>query len=120
MATTNVIQERKIGKKYSRLLQSAVRNAINQENQSFKTLALKTKVGYRIKNERLQRLVLNAPKQSFVHHYGVETIRSNGRKLSLKARNHLDSFKQIQVMNSLATEIGDVRAEEVIAQINFK
>lgn len=116
----SVTEERKIGKKYARLLQIATRNAIKKEGASFGTLALKTKVGYRIKDQRLQRLVLTTPKHSFIHHYGFEGIRKNGRELSLKAKEHLADFKQVAVLNDLAADVANVRGDQVIAQINFK
>jgi hypothetical protein len=112
-------KERSIGKKYASLLQVAIRSAINQEQKSFTTLALKTKVSHKMKNGQLQRLVLDSPKHSFVQHHGFEGIRKNGRYLQLKEKNHLMAFRSINVLNGLADEIGSVRAEKVIAQINF-
>lgn len=115
----NTQKERSIGKKYATQLQFAIRSAIQQESKSFGTLALKTKVNHRMKDGELQRLVLNSPKHSFIQHHGFEGIRKNGRKLSLEAKEHLMSFKSVRVLNGLADEIGAVRAEKVIAQINF-
>ncbi|MFA5296623.1 MAG: hypothetical protein WC389_00265 [Lutibacter sp.] len=111
--------EKQIGDKYAGLLQGAIRFAIQQESASFSTLALRTKVVAKIKDGHLQRLVLESPKHSFVHHYGFEGIRSNRRKLSLETKNHLSDLKQIAILNGLANEIGNLRADEVTAKINF-
>jgi hypothetical protein len=116
---TNTQLERAIGKKHASHLQSAIRHAIQKESKSFSRLALQTKVIHKMEGGRLQRLVIETTKHSFVHHYGFEGVRSNGRALSLKDRNHLSGIKSTYVLNGLATEIGNVRADEVIAQINF-
>ncbi len=116
---TTAAEERQIGQKYASLLQGVIRYAIQQEERSFSTLALKTKVVARMKDGHLQRIALESPKHSFVHHYGFEGIRSNKRALSLEAKDHLSGLKQIAILNGLATEIGSVRAEEVTATINF-
>lgn len=113
------IKESAIGKKYATQLQTAIRSTIQQESASFSTLALKTKVNHRMKQGELQRLVLHSPKQSFVHHYGFEGVRSNGRYLKLKSKNHLMAFKSVRVLNGLAKEIAISRTEKVIANINF-
>lgn len=112
-------KEKQIGNKYASLLQAALRVAIKKEGTSFSTLALKTKVVSRVKDGYLQRIVLESPKHSFVNHYGFEGIRSNGRKLSLKPKDHLYGLKSIQILNGLADDISDLRGEQVIATINF-
>lgn len=120
MANENLISiEKQIGSKYAGLLQGAIRSAIQQESNSFSTLALKTKVVAKMRENHLQRLVLESPKHSFIHHYGFEGIRSNRRKLSLEPKDHLSGLKQIAILNGLANEIGDIRAEEITATINF-
>ncbi|PQB08030.1 hypothetical protein BST83_13365 [Polaribacter filamentus] len=116
---TNTQLERAIGKKHASHLQSAIRHTIQRESKSFSRLALQTKVTHKMKNGRLQRLVLESPKHSFVHHYGFEGVRSNSRYLNLKDRNHLGGVRSTYVLNGLAKEIGSVRADEVLAQINF-
>lgn len=116
---TNTQKERQVGKKYAGLLQGSIRAAINQEQKSFSTLALKTKVVSRMKNGKLQRLALETTKHSFVHHYGFEGIRSNGKYLNLKEKNHLSSLRSVKVLNGLADEISSIRGDHVIAQINF-
>jgi len=112
-------QEKQVGSKYAGLLQGAIRYAIQNESASFSTLSLKTKVVPKMKNGSLQRLVLETPKHSFVQHYGFEGIRSNRRKLSLEAKDHLSGLKQVAILNGLANEIGGIRADQITATINF-
>ncbi len=119
MAENHIQNESQVGKKYANLLQYAIRQAIQQESASFSTLALRTKVTSRMKKGYLQRLILHTPKHSFVHHYGVETVRAKRGELKLRSRDHLSDLKQISVLNGLATEIGNISAEEVNTTINF-
>lgn len=112
-------QERRIGRKYANMLNFAIRYAIQSEEASFTTLALKTNVVSRMSNGHLQRLILKSPKHSFIHHYGFEGIRSNKRALTLEPKEHLSGLKQVAVLNGLATEIGGVRANEITASIDF-
>ena len=119
MSKETAIAEKRIGRKYAGLLQSAIRSSIQREAASFTTLALQTKVMSRMKHNELQRLVLESPKHSFIHHFGFEGIRSNGRRLSLEEKGHLSGLKELAILNGLATEISEIRAEDVIAKINF-
>lgn len=113
-------QERLVGLQYAAFLEAALRRTINLESPSFARLALRTFVESRTKEDgRLQRLALVSPKHSFVHHYGFEGINKNGKALSLEAKSHLSGLKEEAILNDLADEIGEIRAEEVTASIDF-
>lgn len=112
-------RERSVGKKYASMLRSAIRSKIRSETVSQTGLLLKTQVSSRMKDGRLDRLQVTAPHYGFKLHYGFEGIRKNGRKLSLKPTDHLQTLREVTILNGLADEIGDIRAEQVIAEIKF-
>lgn len=112
-------KERSIGKKYAAILRSSIRSKIRTETVSQTGLLLKTTASSRMKQGRLDRLQITAPHYGFKLHYGFEGIRKNGRKLSLKATDHLQTLREVTILNGLADEISEVRAQQVVSTIKF-
>jgi len=110
------------GIKAAKQLQGAVRNAIGVETVKHTGKMMRTSAT--AKKDRstgqLDRITIASPHYSFKLNYGFEGIKSNGVAMSLKPTNHLHTaIEQTNIINTLATEIGNIRADEVVASINF-
>lgn len=69
---------------------------------------------------QLDRIVIKSPRYGFMLNYGFEGIKSNGVAMAYPATDHLHTaIEQSNILNNLASEIGNIRADEVIAHINF-
>lgn len=110
------------GVKAAKHLQGALRTAIGAETIRHTGAMMKTRATAKKEKPdgRLQRIVIASPHYSFKLNYGFEGIKSNGVSMNLKPTNHLHTaIEQTNILNQLADEIGNIRADEVVASINF-
>ena len=117
----NPQQEIIVGKKAARGLQSTLRSVLNAETVKNTGALLKTKVT--AKKDRtglLDRLTITSPHYSFKLHYGFEGVKENGVLMSLPKTDHFNiAIQQSNALEQLANEITELRADQVVAAINF-
>jgi len=116
------VKEMLAGVKAAKQLQGALRTAIGIETVRHTGKMMRTRAAAKKDKTtgQLDRITIASPAYSFKLNYGFEGVKSNGVSMSLKPTNHLHTaIEQTNIINALATEIGNIRADEVIASINF-
>lgn len=116
------ILEMQAGIKAAKDLQGKLRSLIGVETIKRTGAMLRTnaKAIADKSNGQLDRITIKSPRYAFMLNYGFEGIKSNGVAMHLKATKHLhDAIEQTNIINQLANEIGAIRADEVVASINF-
>jgi len=112
--------EKKVGKEAANRLTNSLRGAVRYTTKPKVGLAMKSSASAKYKNNRLQRLVIQAPHYIFKQHYGFEGTKSNGVQMRLKQTFVIDiALTTSNVLESLADDIGNIRMEEVTTKINF-
>lgn len=124
MAGTSFTQlEKQAGQKAAIKLRKSLKSAIRYgfETTQGNSAILKGTVLSRMKGPELQRLVIKMPYYGFINHFGYDGVKSNGVKLRLyKQEGFLSNAMQAtNALETLATEIGEIRGDEVISKINF-
>ena len=120
MSGTN--QEILVGRKAARKLQKAITSIIAVETVEstgalMKTTARAKKAG---NTNYLDRITIASPHYGFKLNYGFEGIKSNRVQMNLKPINHLHkAIERTSILNELADNLSNIRAEEVAAKINF-
>lgn len=116
-------REKQAGQKAALKLRKSLKSVTRSifETTSGNSEILKSTVLSRMKGPELQRLVIKAPHYAFKQHFGFEGVRSNGVKLKLISNvGYLaDAMQANNALEDLATEIGEIRADEVISLIKF-
>ena len=75
-----------------------------------------TDVRARFSGEELAKLVIRAPKHLFIQNYGFEGTKKNGVYMRLQAKRTIDqAIEDSQVIDYLADNISEVRADKVVA-----
>lgn len=111
--------EKKIGKEAADKLRDAFKQAI-RDTINAKGPSLDATVTAKYKSERLDRLTFSAPHYIFKQHYGFEGTKKNGVNMRLAATNVLNiALAKSGVLDSLADNISNLRAEQVVTGINF-
>jgi len=113
--------EKQAGKKAADKLKTAFKTAIkNAVNVTDNGEAKKATVTTKYKNERLDRLSFVAPSYIFKQNFGFEGSKKNGVTMRLTATDVLNkALNTSHVLEELADDLTDIRAEEVITAINF-
>lgn len=111
--------EKQIGKdaagKLRKAFKSELRKAVNVKGESKKAT-----VSAKYKDQRLDRLSFSAPDYIFMQHNGFEGTKKNGVTMRLQPTDVLNKALQVSgVMDSLADDLSNLRAEDVITAINF-
>lgn len=127
MASTNFSavdrynQEKRLAQTSVKAIRAGLKYAIDRTTYKKSGTAIQTANSRSVfKNERLQRITLKAPHYIFKQHYGFEGKKSNGINMRLRATNVLNiALENANVLENLATGIGEIRADEVTARINF-
>lgn len=124
MASDNFSElEKRAGRKAALQLRKSLKNLITKgfETTQGNSAILKSTVLSKNKGGELQRLVIKMPHYGFKHHFGFDGVRSNGVKLRLHRHEGFLSkaMTENDVLENLATEIGNIRADEVVTKINF-
>jgi hypothetical protein len=113
-------REREAGTKAARKLRQGLRKVTRREFANRSGELRKITASKRMKRGELQRLVITAPKHAFVQHYGFSKRKRNGVYQRLKATNFLNkAIKESNALEELATEITEIRGDEVMAALNF-
>lgn len=116
------VQEMLAGTKAATKLQGALRAAIATETVKH-TGELMRSTAQAIADEnsgQLDRITITSPDYGFKLNYGFEGKKRNKIYMLLNPTNHLHSaIERTNILNQLATELGNIRAEQVTATINF-
>ena len=117
-------RERSAGQKASRKLQQSIlsESSIFYNNRNSNRLKssyriIHTKVKPRMRQGLLNSLTIEAPRHSFIQHYGFKHHQS-GKEIPGKEHlsKALDKTKAIEV---LATEISEIRGDKVLSNLRF-
>ena len=112
--------EKKLGATAAKKLTVGIKAAINNSTTPITGLGLKSKATAKYKNNRLQRLVIEAPHYIFKQHYGFEGVKKNGVTMRLQPTRAINvALNYSNVLPELVDEIGKLRSEEVISKLNF-
>ncbi|WP_417365576.1 hypothetical protein [Flavobacterium beibuense] len=111
--------EKSIGNNAAKQLRNAFRKAI-RSTVNVKGESKKATVNARYKAKRLDRLTFSAPHYIFKLNYGFEGTKKNGVNMRLKATNVLNiALEDSGILEALANDISELRAEEIITALNF-
>lgn len=113
--------EKKAGSNATRDIKKGLRYGIARTTHKQSGIALET-AGSRavFKDNRLQRVTIRAPHYIFKQHYGFEGTKKNGINMRLRPTDVINySLDQTNVLETLANEIGNIRASQVESAINF-
>ena len=111
-------QESVAGQKAARKLTGDLRQKANQ----FKTRSGSLKnisATKRMRNGQLRAIAIKGPKHAYIQHYGFLGTKSNGVFQRLKATNFIVDAIGAGSIDKLATEISEIRAEEIVANIKI-
>jgi len=115
--TDTLQQEKQLTSDAVKKLRSAVREQISKTTNTKTGEALKIGgAGSRFKNNRLQRIVIQAPHYIFKQNYGFEGQKSNGVNQRLKATDVFSkAIEESNILEKLADDLSELRMEQVIA-----
>jgi hypothetical protein len=124
MASDNFAElEKKAGRKAAQKLRKSLKDLIKHgfETTQGNSDLLRSTVLSKMKAGQLERLVIKMPHYGFKNHFGFEGVRSNSIRLKLISRKGFlaDAVTKTNALEKLATEIGEIRADEVSAEIKF-
>tara|TARA_B100001059_G_C17719729_1_gene520002 strand:+ start:693 stop:1067 length:375 start_codon:yes stop_codon:yes gene_type:complete len=115
--------EKQAGRKAALKLRKSLRSLIKTGFETTKgnSEILRSTVLSKMKSGELQRLVIKMPHYGFKNHFGFDGVKSNGVKLRLI--NHTgfltESVEASNALETLATEIGEIRADQITLKISF-
>lgn len=115
-------EELEAGRKAARSLSRNLKKILGQEFQlsSPSVMNANTGASAKMKYHALDRIVLKSSSVSFIQNYGFEGIKSNGRAMRLKPVDHFNKLlNNNRALETLATEVANLRAEEVTAKIKI-
>lgn len=119
---STAIKEMLVGVKAAKQLQGAIRAAIGAETVKH-TGRMMRSTAKAIAEEgygKLDRITIASPHYSFKLNYGFEGVKSNGVAMSLTPKQHLHTaIESSNILNTLATELGEINADAYVASINF-
>lgn len=120
--TFNPKAEKQAASKATRKLKASFKTAIKRSaNVTPGGEASKATVRAKYRGGRLDRLTFQAPHYIFKQNYGFEGVKSNGVSMRLRATSVLSkSIADANVLENLADELGNLRAEAIEASITFK
>ena len=110
------------GKKAAKKLQTSLRGLIAIETIKSTGALMRTKTLAKADNTtgELDRITISSPHYGFKLNYGFEGVKSNGVFMKMQPTNHLyKAIEQTNILNELAETLGNIRADEVTAQISF-
>lgn len=80
-----------------------------------------TDVRSRFSGEELAKLVIRAPRYIFIQNYGFEGVKKNGINMRLQAKRTIDqAIEESNIMDYLADNISEIRADKVIAEFTSR
>lgn len=115
-------EEKRIGKAASLAVKSAIKSAIRDTTKSQTGNALRNASSRAVyKNQRLQRITIQAPHYIFKQNFGFEGKKSNGVNMRLKATDVITNvLERTNIIEGLASQIANLRAEEVESIIRLR
>lgn len=113
--------EKQLAKKGTTALKVALKNAINSTVEIKTFAALNTANSRAVyKDQRLQRITIQAPHYVFKQNYGFEGSKSNGINMRLNQTDVLSkALDSSNILNTLADGIAEIRLSQVTTLINF-
>lgn len=115
--------EKQAGQKASLVLRKSLKSEIRNlfETTQGNSELLRSTIVSKMKGGELQRLVIKMPHYGFKQHFGFDGVKNNGVKLRLLSNTNFlnDALKANNALETLATEIGEIRGDEVVSKINF-
>jgi hypothetical protein len=114
-------REKAAGEKASRALQTRIRHLIAIETVRSTGDLLKTNVQPFVDDkEGLTKIYINGPHYGYKLNYGFIGVREGGRLMRLRETAHIaNPIEKTNIVPMLATEIGEIRADKVVATIKF-
>lgn len=114
--------ERTAGANAAKSLRTSLRAAIAETvNLSDDGEAKKATSRAVYKDDRLQRITIQAPHYIFKQHFGFEGRKKNGVNMRLKSTDVISmALEKSNVMETLATDLGNIRVDQIALKINFK
>ena len=124
MSRENFTQlEKQAGQKASLVLRKSLKSEIRNlfETTQGNSEMLRSTVASKMKGGQIQIRVIKMPHYGFKQHFGFDGVKNNGVKLRLLSNTNFinDSLKSKNALETLITEISDIRADEVMSKINF-
>lgn len=115
--------EKQAGQKAAIVLRKSLKTQIRSlfETTQGNSELLKSTALSKMKGPELQRIAIQMPHYGFKQHFGFDGVKNNGVKMRLlSATNFLnDAINANNALETLATEIAEIRGDEVISNINF-
>lgn len=113
------VLEKAAGQRAARTLKTSIRRQIKNDFNRKTGLMLRTSVRPKTKFGQLDHLTITSPKYSFFHHYGY-TRKYGSKSIFTPGKEHLaKALNNSRALETLATELGNIRADEVITKIRF-
>jgi hypothetical protein len=121
--TINVQDLTALEKKAGQKAAGAIRRNLKLELAGLKKTGLQLQsagTSVNMKFDQLDSLTVKATDATFKQHYGFEGIKSNGVRMKMRSFNHFTkALNRGSALNTLLTEIGDIRLDKVTRNIRF-
>lgn len=116
-----IAKEKAIGIKAAKALERSMIRLIGAETIKHTGELLNSKVvPFVDENIGLRRIYINNPHYGYKLNYGFIGIKEGGVKMRLIETAHIsDSIEKTSIVELLATEISQLRADQIVAQIKF-
>lgn len=115
--------EKQAGQKAAAVLRKSIKTQIRSifETTQGNSELLKSTALAKMDGPELQRIAIQMPHYGFKQHFGFIGVKNNNVKMRLlSATNFLnDAIHANNALETLATEIGEIRGDEIISKINF-
>ncbi|MFL0067852.1 hypothetical protein V2647_03575 [Tenacibaculum maritimum] len=115
--------EKQAGQRAALVLRKSLKSEIGNlfETTKGNSEMLQSTIVSKMKGGELQRLIIKMPHYGFKQHFGFDGVKKNGIKLRLISNtNFINDFINAQkALETLTTEIGNIRANQVMSIINF-
>ncbi|CAA0149511.1 conserved hypothetical protein. Putative prophage protein [Tenacibaculum maritimum] len=115
--------EKQAGQRAALVLRKSLKSEIGNlfETTKGNSEMLQSTIVSKMKGGELQRLIIKMPHYGFKQHFGFDGVKKNGIKLQLISNTNFinDSINAQKALETLTTEIGNIRANQVMSIINF-
>ena len=115
------VLELQSGRKHARTMKRDFKNVVLSAIKPSETsnFLRRTRFTPKMKFGELDRITIFTPHYIFKQHYGFEGIKSNGVRMSMRSFDHFGNFfNKTNALDELATDIAEIRGEEITAQIS--
>ena len=116
--------EKKAGHKSARNLEFALKshilNSYLETTKSTGEMLKLSSVKERMKKGHLERINIYQSSYGFMLNHGFEGTTAAGHHMKLRETNHLNNaVERSRALETLGTELSEIRADEIVAEINF-